>query len=288
MRFLVIRAGFLCSLACLLSCSDKGEEALLLPDDNVVVAKVNGEAISAYDWQQAILSNLGEQNAYLLDDDARQKVLQSLVAAKSMAQKELKSMTASEKLELQKQTEAYREQLLVKRYLKSAVTINPVTSEMVEEYYQKHPERFGANRTVEYQLIRLVANVDGDARNKLITQLQGASNAKEWDALTQVARKGNASFQWLQQKSQPQILEAPLSSIVANTAKGAISEVFWVDGKPLRVRVLDEQWSAPKPLSEVSTEIRKSLAPNQVKQAVKLATDAILLESDVEYLTETP
>ncbi|QGX39808.1 peptidylprolyl isomerase [Permianibacter aggregans] len=283
-----LRASLLCAMACMVACSDSKIETNLLPDDDVVVAKVNGEAISAYDWQQAIVTNLGEQNAFLLDDDARLKVLQSLAAAKAMAQKERDALTPTERLELEKQIEAYREQLLVKRYLKAHTDITPVTSEMVEAYYQKYPERFGATRTVEYQLIRLRSGADGEKRNTLVSALQKAATPAEWSALTSNARKANSPFEYIQQKSVPNLLQAPLSSIVANTAKGSISEVYWVEGLPLRVRVIDEQWSAAKPLADVSAEIRKTLAPSQVKKAVKQATDDILKESKIEYLVETP
>jgi hypothetical protein len=49
------------------------------------------------------------------------------------------------------------------------------------------------------------------------------------------------------------------------------------------VRIIDEKQIAPRPLPEVSAEIRRILLPVQLKKAVKQASDQVLQTTEVIY-----
>ena len=49
------------------------------------------------------------------------------------------------------------------------------------------------------------------------------------------------------------------------------------------VRITRESKGAAKPLSDVNQEIRSVLAPQQVKKAVKIASEEALKSAKVEY-----
>ena len=272
----------------LLGCSDDDVSKPLLQGDDLIVARVGGDPISAYDLQLAVLDNLGEEAAFVMDDRARDRMLESLIAARAMAQRAKQAMTPEELAILEKRVAAYRDQLLVKNYLKANIDATPVSSEMVEQYYQKHPEKFGAVRSIEYELLRGPNNLDGKAREQAMVVLQAAAEDSRWQARAEQARKSGLVFEFAKQKAAVTVLPASLSSLITQTPAGKVSDIFWIENRPLRVRVISESWSAPKPLADVSADIRKMLAPLQLKEAVKAASEAVLKDVDVERLAPPP
>jgi hypothetical protein len=57
-----------------------------------------------------------------------------------------------------------------------------------------------------------------------------------------------------------------------------------VQGKPYIVRLLKQEQRAPKPLAEVSAEIRKALVPVKLKGAINEVAEDLMKTSNVEYM----
>ena len=69
---------------------------------------------------------------------------------------------------------------------------------------------------------------------------------------------------------------------MASLEPGEASAVFY--GETLyRVRLVKEEKLGYQPLSAVSGEIRRKLAPIQMKKAIKLVSDKALASAKVEY-----
>jgi hypothetical protein len=65
--------------------------------------------------------------------------------------------------------------------------------------------------------------------------------------------------------------------------KGEASQLTFIERTAYTVRIVDEMQIAPRPINEVSAEIRKALVPVQLKKSVKLASRQVLQTADVVY-----
>ena len=80
------------------------------------------------------------------------------------------------------------------------------------------------------------------------------------------------------------LLNKHLEQLINSLEVGQVSDVSFVDGNLIVVRVTGISQLAPKPLSEVSADIRKTLAPLQLKKAVKKASQEAIAGAEVKYL----
>ena len=248
-----------------------------------VLVKVNGEVISENDLDAAIVRTLGEYGAFQLDDAGRNKVLQSLVVSKAMAITQQNKLNEEELKRIEQMVKAYREELLVKRYLKNNVVPIPVTSQMVEDYYKKHPEQFGGKTIRTFEVVKGLTKAEGPARKKIISAITELSIQSEWkEAVSELKLKG-LQIDYSKGALSKGTLKSDIDSIISDTPLGKTSNIHFVDGLPLITRILSEKTIAPKPLSLVSNDIKKSLAPIQLKKAVKQASDELLLQVSVTY-----
>lgn len=129
----------LCISALLLSACDSGQNETASVDDSNVIAKVNGTSISQQQLELMKTRLFSRQQPKVNMDKV---IIESLVASRAMSLAMLKDMDAVQKSELDTKVAAYREELLMKRYLQANITPLPVTSEMVKKYYESHPEEF--------------------------------------------------------------------------------------------------------------------------------------------------
>lgn|GEM_PF-4755354 len=215
--------------------------------------------------------------------ELEQKVLDSLVTSRAMALLAEQVMSEDEHRELDLKVQAYREELLAKEYIQQYTEPQPVTNEMVVQYYQEHPEEFGGDTIKSFEFISSQGPLDDDQRKLLVTQLQQVAPE---DDLAELAKR-------LQQKSLPvrhqkaemrtALVEPPLRELVAATAPGARAPLHNRDSVVL-LQVNAERVMPPRPLAEVGAEIRKKLSPIQFKQAVKALSDEVKNQVKIEYL----
>ena len=74
----------------------------------------------------------------------------------------------------------------------------------------------------------------------------------------------------------------PLKRLVSSTKAGEVSPIHVLDNITI-VRVISEKTLDPKPLDQVSAEIRKKLAPIQVRDAIKKTKEELLKSTKVVY-----
>lgn len=253
-----------------------------------VLATVGASPITEAEVELAVTDNLGEQAALFLDEQGRRKVLESLVVSRAMAQQAEKTLDAEARALLDRRVAAYREQLLVKTYLRDTLTPEPVTNEMVESYYREHPDRFGALKRWEFELLESLPEQDDKTRDAVLATLARAKSEADWKALAQTANAEGERLSYRRSSAVQGSLAPDVDALLLATNEGAVSDVRLSEGRARRVRVLKLEQTPPKPLSEVSAEIRKALVPMQLKKAVKSASDTVLSQVKVDYTKPVP
>ena len=256
---------------------------VVLEGDDVVLARVAGEPITRYDLEQTIRSTLGPSTAARLDETVRKKVLESLVASRAIARAQEAELSAEDQAVLAKKLRAYREQLLVKQYLVRQATPQPVTGEMVREYYQAHPERFGAKIIRTYEMLAGRRKLNASERDALLQVLQTAAEKKDWQQWVKNLQDQDYPIEYRRGRVAEKLLHPRLHQLMQSLIKGEASQLTFIEGTAYIVRIVAEKHMAPRPLNEVSAEIRKALVPVQLKKAVKLASQQVLETAEVVY-----
>lgn len=278
-------------LACLLigsalaGCEDGSEQALkdVPVEPSATLVTVDGSPISRAQLELTIERTLGDSAPLFANDEVERKILDSLVSSRAMALLAERELDASEKQQLDLKAQAYREELLVRHYLEEHATPEPVSTEMVADYYNRHPEEFGGGVDKGFEIIASTAELDERQRAELITLLSGAEvQSKDWQALVAAWHAAGKPLEYRRNKLRPEMLDQPLRSLVEPTAVGTIAPLY-TNGQLLLVRVIDEQKLPAKPLAEVSGAIREKLAPQSLKKAVKELSSQAVQQVKVQY-----
>jgi len=259
-------------------------EDTVSPVQQNILARVQGEPVTAFDVEQAALKMLGAQQATLLDEAGRKKVLESLVLGKALSRAAKKEMDAEELTLLEWKVMSYREQLLVNRYLRRHAEPRPVTEKMIKEYYEANPERFGGRTVREYELIASSKRLDGTQRERVLAELAGVDAKKDWRRYVEDLSRKNLPLQFRQGKTNTDVLIKELQSVLDRLDVDEVSKPFFTGGKVYIARITSKTKTPPRPLNEVSADIRKALAPVQLKKAIRKVSDEILNTVNVEYL----
>lgn len=277
-----------CLLAALLLAGcrdDDGAEALAqVPvEPSATLVTVDESPITRAQLELTVERTLGESAPLFANDEVERKILDSLVASRAMALLAERELGASERAQLDLKAQAYREELLVRHYLEQHATPEPVTSEQVADYYQRHPEEFGGGVEKSFEIITSDQELDETQRAELIALLSGAEvQGNDWQKRVAAWRAAGKPLEYRSNRIKPELLEQPLRSLVEPTAAGSIAPLY-VDGQMLLVRVTAEERLPARPLSEVSGEIREKLAPQALKQAVKSLSEEATRQVKVQY-----
>ena len=256
---------------------------VVLEGDDVVLARVSGDPITLYDLEQTIRSTLGASTAGRLDEAGRKKVLESLVASRAIARVQEAEMSPEEIAVIDKKTRAYREQLIVKQYLAKHVAPQPVSSEMVREYYEAHPERFGGRQIRKYEMITGGPKLRSGDRDNLITALSKANENSDWQHWVNELKEKGYPVSFRRGLVTDKVLHPRLEKLMKDLKTGEYSNLIFIKGAPYVVRIVEDKQLPPPPLDKVSDEIRRALVPVQLKKAVKQASEQVLAKSEVVY-----
>lgn len=256
--------------------------------DRDLVARVNGEPVYAGDLEAArdrifgegsVLAEEGGENA------ARDELLESVVASRLLARRAEAAMSDTQKRQLDARARAWREEQLLMRWLRENVTPQPVTRQMVLEYYRDNPERFGAGHRYRHEALRLTTE-DEDLRDRAIDALDGASAEDDWQALARRLRADGVPMDYQHGDARRGMSDEALIDRLRALEPGEAGALR-MDGNSLsKVRLLSVEKTPPKPLEEVSDDIRMRLAPVQLRKAVRRVMDEALDDAEIEYIEQ--
>lgn len=197
-------------------------------------------------------------------EGARQQILQnksryaefveSVAYAKLMANKQWAELSEDQQNMIALQVEAYRTDLLSRKYLEANLPMRQPSSLQIEEYYHAHPELFS---TKEYQV-------------QVVSIREGCSIAPE----LLVKRLDEAQFNLLM-KSECSILEgnkdysqAELEQFVTSPQGITERHAYWTQVDHLaRLFFVEKIIAETKSLPEVANGIRETLAAKNFKEA---------------------
>ncbi len=246
-----------------------------------ILARVDGTPITELELEQAMDRLFANHLEPASKNKIRQQVLQSLISSRAISRLAEREQDAADQRALAVKVSSYREELLVKAYLQAHATPEPISTEMVEAYYASHTDEFGGTTRCGFELIQTNRELKEEERSTLIKLLGGLSSEQDWQQW--VNNHSTLPIAWRQLSANTEILKQPLKSLVSSTAAGSVSPLHVTD-QLIIVKVRDRTELPPKPLQEVSAEIRRKLAPLKMKEAIKEISDAASKQLTIEIL----
>lgn len=287
----------ICCALLLCSCSDDDlvdgpppekdlvEEQVVDPpiDEEGVVARVNGLAIYRKELERTIAKLVGAEAAAMMDEEATRKVLESMVMSRAISELRLREMTARDYKDMAWEVARFREQWLVREYLAEHGKVAPVTMAMVQQYYDDHPELFGGGPVKLYEMITTRRPLQAHERDELLGRLNDSADRDVWQDWVKELAAAGFPVTYSRGEENDVTLHPVLSRTIGPLAVGEVSQLIFVQETPCLVRVTGERTSPARPLSEVTGEIRKALAPLQMKQAIERVGKEAIANSVIEY-----
>lgn len=257
----------------------KQEESAVDP----LLARVDGSNVYQSDMDAAWSRTFSDIDALYADDAMEERLLKSLIASRVMARKAEATMSAEQKQALDAVVKAWHEEQLVKRYLAEHVTPQPVSNEMVESYYNKHPEMFGGGERRLYEVLTIQGTTNEETRDKAVALLGKAAEQKEWQEYARENSSAGFIVQYARARADASSGDKALQAKLKTLSAGKTSAMSLAGGEATVLRVNAVETIAPRPLIEVRDDIRRRLAPVNLKAAVKEAMDTALSGADIEY-----
>lgn len=238
---------------------------------SAVLARVNEQAITDAHLNFA-LSRLTAGSVMPINDVLKSKVLDSLISSRAMAILQAQTLTSAAQDQLALKVAAYREELLVKDYINVHSTPVPVTNAQVKAYYQNNIKEFGGDNLKSFEYIESAQVRDDQTAATIKEALNTLAYNSDWAAAAEAFRAQGLPVTFKQAKMREQLIKAPFKHMVETTPAGQktavhVGDTLWV------LKVTRHQTMAAKPLAQVSHQIRKALAPLQIKAAIKTVSD---------------
>lgn len=246
------------------------------------LAWVDGKPITEADVVRSVVTTVGPRAMENLKRSERRVVLESLVKRRAIAEVAFAELSDAEQSALDAEIRDFREQLLVKRYLRETADVPPITETMLREYYDSHPEEFGGGVRRDVEIIEGQASTS-DGRADLISALAEFERQPDWRAYAQAIRDRGLQVTYTRREFKPDLLHERLASLIETMKSGEVSPALMINGTPYIVRVASMETRVPRPLSEVRGQIRRALLPEQVKKAVALVSEDVLDRVDIRY-----
>lgn len=282
----------LLSLSMLLAaCGDKKENQVApekIPERvlSPTLVKVDGNAITEMDLELAVHRTLGPNSLFQADSKAQRKILESIVMSKALALKTDSLLTDEQRYEIELQTLAYRDELLAKRYLKEHVSPSPVTNEMVESYYRDNIEKYSTPAKLQVEFIQADTTMTSSQRGAVMAALTRARTERDWKAWVSSQNTQKLPVSYSQNAFVSKAMSSDIAQVVSALKEGESSNVFFISKRPAIARIIQRISGTARPLEQVSKEIRKTLAPIQLKKAIKASADEVMANMTIEYVAK--
>jgi hypothetical protein len=270
-------------LACALAGCER-KKTSPLPNEDQIVARVNGKNVTRYDVELLSRNSLGQFNVGSIERAAYPKLVQAAIQTKAMALAAEAELAASERAALDKEVQAYRDQLLVRQYLRKHGPPKPVTPEMARDYYDRYPERFGASKQSSYELVGTTRALASGERIALLRALEGAAQQGDWKAWADTLAKQGHAVSYSRVAADDRLLHPKLRELLQGLTGGQPSPTAFVQGRAYVARRSGEAEKPPRPFDEVREDIERLLGPAQVSAAFERAAQDVLKTTRVELV----
>ena len=261
--------------------SSKPEPSITLEGDDIILARVNKTPITQYDLEQNIRDMFDRETIKKIGKKERANILESMIKSRAIAHAFEKIITPEDIAVLDKKVKSYREQMMVKMYLVRKTNPEPVTLKMIKDYYDKHPEKLGGKTIREFEMIATNDALNGKKRDLVIQQLNQSDKNHHWKDWVQNLQKQGCPVIYRKGDISEKLLTPKLLQIMKSLKTGETSPLNLIKGRLYVIRILGEKKIPPRPLAEVSADIRKALVPAQLKKAIKIASKQVLKDTTI-------
>ena len=252
--------------------------------DDPVLASVNGDKIHQSDLDSMLTGMFGAYQASTLSAESSKRALESLVASRALAQIAEDKVDQEKLKSVEQQVSRYRENLLINEYIKTAITPEPITNEMVERYYNEHQDKFGKAVVRQYELLTTANVLPSELRDRLLQEIPKMKTMSLAIIKTTMA-KNNVELLLHKGITGEAGMDAKIQRFIAAQEVNKRSDVIFVEGKPYIVNVEADITTPAKPLSAVREDVRKQLAMLKLGEIVKQLSTTAVQEADVKYRT---
>lgn len=271
----------------LMACSEKDKLGGTEKDDaNTVIAKIDGKPVYASDLEALKSRMLVKVPKSYIDKAVEKKLLDSLIQSKAMAQLMEKELDEKDEITIRAKVRAFREDLLVRAYIDKHSSPTQISNEQVKQYYSENPQLFGGGFKKSIEYIEAENIDDRDRRVKLLTELTNLKKTKQWKPSVEKLKTKGFKLDYKNMTVNEQHLKSPIKETVINMGKDSSPQLISDFGIFL-VRVSDVQNIPPKPLAQVSSDIRKLLQRKYYRQSVEMLSAQVMKEVKVEVLDKT-
>jgi len=251
--------------------------------ENKVVAKINGEPIYTSDVNELksrMLQNVPED---YITPELEEKLLDSLIRSKAMAQSMKKEIDEKTEEIIEKQVTAFREDLLVRAYVEKYGQLRTVTNDQVNQYYTDNPNLFGGGtrKTVEYVEASTVE--DREKRVKLLKSLSTMKKSNNWSKSVNRLKTKGFELSYNKLTANEKHIKSPLKEAITKLDKKSEPQLISDAGIYL-VRVLDTEKIPPKPLAQVSADVRALLQRQSYRESIETLSDQVMQKSKVQII----
>ncbi len=247
-----------------------------------VVASIDGKPVYEDELALVIKQTVGEFAALQLGAEGREKVLESLLIRKLMSDQQLNLMDEEEHKQLELELNTYREELLTKRYVREHLVAEPVSDEMVKSYYNSNPNTYGAKELRRFEMVRADVSRSPVLQKELSLLMQGLTPHSNWKVKIEQARQQGQPIFLVSGHSAETGLIDDYHQIIQSLAEGEISPLHSINGILVRFRVTELIQIPAKPIEEVTKDIRKTLAPLQLKRAIQQEAEQLMRNREIE------
>lgn len=266
----------LCTLILLSGCTKNA-------DNSEVLAHVGDTVITRADVDRELQRFLGGHSGEV-EASVRQTVLESLVQKRAMVLASEKELDEKEQKSLAEQVARYRDNELIKTYMRKHTQPRPVTEEMVLAEYQAHPERFGGTKVKHYKMLITPVHALVDAQDRKNEILQKFQVSDDWSALQKSAQAQGLNVRIQEGKASDAMLHEQLRSAVQGLVKGQTSDLITIGNNSYMMRVTGESAVGPRPLDQVRPEIRKYLAAEVLKENIRQSSELAMKQVEIKVL----
>ena len=247
-----------------------------------VLATVGDSAVRQSQFD-AMVDRLTPQARDKLSGQLKDTILKGLVRSRALAVVTQQQLGEAERLKIDAKVQLYKDELLAQAYVQKNIEPQPVTSEQVQKYYQAHKGEYTIPGKVSFEYLATTSKRLGDAElDQALKAFSSAKSEKDWKAYAAKLQKKKIPVEYQAATMAPTSIVKGLRSQVDKLKEGEVSDVIYGDVIYV-VKVIKRDPEVVKPINQVSVEIRKKLAPQQLKQVLSQHIDQALQKVDVKY-----
>ncbi len=213
-----------------------------------------------------------------------EKILQGIVRTRALADVSEQQLSDDEVKNLNARVKIYRDELLVESYIRRNIKAQPVSVEMVQQYYQSHLDEYKTSGKIHFEfLVTTARTLDDAALTRVMDAFSKAKNIDDWKSYAATLKQLQMPIEYNAVSMLPGSINQLLHAALGKLDDAQVSDLVFGDFVYV-IKLLKREPDRVKPLHEVSAEIRRKLAPQQLKNMLSEHIDKALQGKSVEYM----